>query len=430
MKNILKANLWLLLTGVMMFAAVSCGTQKKDSTESQMLVVERLQAQLSHHIENDSYSYDADYVIDVPLYGPKPLMDSLKVFLNKELFHAFDLSVDETNLSEKDLFQDDLTGLLDYYMGKFKPFENNIYNDYAFSLLLIAQTDSFVTYGLEFLHCGANCGSEFYCYTFSKTDGHLCEIISRDNLIRFIEANNWNYQPDYDDYCDHFSFGLLEDGVLGAEQEASNHHYVPWRVEVEEMLPYLSNDAQKLIQTQGDITKYDFRDWSLGRRIGEAETVDGDNVVLFQHLARWGFEEHEYEGDIVSEADMDEVFFDVTAYAIKDGKYVPSESEYKTLAFIGKTEDYLIRVDKIGDGYHYSAWKHKFNMDNEPDLVLNNGWFDDEYAAYIFENKGYRYWVQLINPYECSYRLLVYQGKELLLEQPMIGLVNAFENAY
>ena len=29
MKNLAKASLWLLLTGVMMFAAVGCGEQKK-----------------------------------------------------------------------------------------------------------------------------------------------------------------------------------------------------------------------------------------------------------------------------------------------------------------------------------------------------------------------------------------------------------------
>lgn len=46
MKHFAKASLWLLLTGLMMLAAASCGTQKKDQFDQQMVVVERQDAQL------------------------------------------------------------------------------------------------------------------------------------------------------------------------------------------------------------------------------------------------------------------------------------------------------------------------------------------------------------------------------------------------
>lgn len=421
MKANAKAGLWLLLTGVMMIVAISCGEQKKEPSGPQMLVVER---------QSHTY-YDDYFTIDVPLYGPKPLMDSLKVFLNKHLYKAFNTTVDTPKFSEKDLFQDDLTGMLAKYAAKYQPNEDDIFDSpIDFSLLLMAQTDSYVTYGLEFCSCGVNCGSEFYCYTFSKEDGHLCEIISRDNLIKFIEDNNWDYKPVYDDYLDHFSFGLLEDGALCAEQSASNKHYVPFRVDIKEIMPYLSDDAQKLIQTQGDIAKYDFIDWSLGIRRGEAETVDGNNAVLFQHLPRWGFNEHEYEEDIFKNEyeEYGSDFFNAVPYVIKDGLYVPCKSDFKTLAFVGLSDDYLIRIDKIEDSYRYSSWKHKFNMDDEPDLVINDGWFDLDNDEYVFENNGYIYTVGISNIYE--YSLNVIKDNKSILKQDMFGIVDAYENAY
>ena len=316
----------MLLSGVALFlATIGCAEQKKEAVEAQMLVVERQSAQLSNHIDCDSYTYYEDVAVDVPLYGPQPLMDSLKVFLNKELYDFFSWTVDSAKFSQKELYQDNLTTILSYYENKYKPYQGSICNHYSFNLFVIAQTESFITYGLEFCNCGANCGSEFYCYTFSKKDGHRCDIIDEDNLSKYVKKRF----PDseYEMISDGFSLGLLEDGLLIAEQEASNHHYVASRVETQELLPYLSKDAKELINTKGK-TEYLFENWSLGKYIGNSETIDGDSVVLMQRVSWWGFQEGENE-DLLNENAVDKDYPEVVAYTMKDGCYVPCKSELR-----------------------------------------------------------------------------------------------------
>ena len=118
MKHFVKASLWLLLTGLMTFVIVRCGTQKKDQFDQQMVMVERQNAQLrSHH---GGY-YEGDFAVDIPVSCPQPLMDSLKVFLNKELHEVFESSLessstsDSLHFSSEELFQDCLRDILSNY---------------------------------------------------------------------------------------------------------------------------------------------------------------------------------------------------------------------------------------------------------------------------------------------------------------------------
>ena len=433
MRSFLYSSLVLFFAGMMVFAAVSCGTQSTEPTNQQLIVAERQQARLVAH--HDGYYDVGDFIVDVPLFGPQPLMDSLAVFLNKELYDLFEFSTswddEPKHFSEKDLFQDDMPRLLRHYEDRYKPFQESLYNPFSFSLLMIAQTDSYVTYGLEFYHCGASCGSEFLCYTFSKKDGHRCEIIDHENLLKYVE-DNWR-DSDYiknvfGDYSDCFDFGLLEDGLVEVLQSASNHHYWADVVETDNLWPYLTQDAQQLIRTKGD-GDVDYWDRSLGRRIGEAETVDGESVVLMRQVLRWGFDA--LENDDLIQLDYEEGYYPCAIeYVMKDGRFELFDGDFKTLALVGETKDYLVRIDNIGEKYRYASWKHTFNMDDEPDLVVDNGWYDMESASYVFENNGYGYCVQLINPYaEDPYDLLVYHGKELLLRQHMTALVDPAENA-
>ena len=127
------------------------------------------------------------------------------------------------------------------------------------------QTNAFVTYGLEEKHCSAYCGSEKYYYIFDKSDGHkVKEIISKKRLNDFFEKypefgkkeNFWTYGPDQ-------GYGITDFGL------SSNHLtlviqayncYVPgcyvsdfFQIDIpyEKILPYLSSEAQKLIQSSG-----------------------------------------------------------------------------------------------------------------------------------------------------------------------------------
>lgn len=301
----------LLVAGLIMFAAAGCG-KKQVQNDMQMLVVERQDVQFEE--------YDCSFLIDIPLYGPQPLMDSLKVFLNKKLYQAFDGTFDSAHFSEKELFQEDLTTMLSNYADTYKPYVASINYHNTTDLLLIAQTESFVTYGLEICWCGVNCSSVFFCYTFDKKDGHLCDIIDREKLAQFIEDHDWEYRPLYDDYTDHFSFGLLEDSILYSEREASNHHYMASCIETQEIFQYLTNEAQQLINTKGDY-QYSFKDWSLGNKLGTQENADGDTIILMQPSLWWGFEEDESELSYCGNyQDMEGP--EVNAYIVKDGRYV------------------------------------------------------------------------------------------------------------
>jgi len=62
--------------------------------------------------------------------------------------------------------------LLNHYMEKYKPLiEDSFWDVFGLELKLEAQTEKYVTYGLEFFHCGEGFGSEKYYYTFDKSDG-------------------------------------------------------------------------------------------------------------------------------------------------------------------------------------------------------------------------------------------------------------------
>ena len=140
-------------------------------------------------------------------------------------------------------------------MEKYKPvLQDSLWSSYGLELKMEAQTDKYVTYGLEFFHCGVSCGSEKYYYTFDKHDGHQVEeIISKENLSRFFKdypeyaSENdylWKYSPenDYDNSC----YGLLDDHFSLVIMGWYNHYFsvdVPYS----QIFSYLSPEAQELI---------------------------------------------------------------------------------------------------------------------------------------------------------------------------------------
>jgi len=100
---------------------------------------------------------------------------------------------------------------------------------------------------------------------------------------------------------------------------------------------------------------------------------------------------------------------------------------FKSLVFIGKTKDYLVRIDKTKDGFRYSAWKAKNDMRGKPDLVLtgkdilcHGGQVD---LGYTFNNNGYIYEVWT-DDYPDGPVLKVLQGKKLIMQQQMRVLVS------
>ena len=611
MKHFAKASLWLLLTGLMTFVIVRCGTQKKDQFDQQMVMVERQNAQLrSHH---GGY-YEGDFAVDIPVTAPRPLMDSLKVFLNKELHEVFESSLessstsDSLHFSSEELFQDCLRVILSNYEDKYRPFEDELFNPMDFRFFLIAQTNQFITYGLEYYACGGSCGSSFNCFTFSKKDGcRIDNLITWNDILRFINEHpevehpfgQWQHESkDSNGLSEWFDAGLTEEGLLVINEDQMNH-YVAGMLQYEDVLPYLSKEAQDIVSSIDEVTKYSRDDWYLGKCIGMVENTKGEEIRLMQQESLWeGFADfqsvfpHEttirlrvyskkggryVKKDVLPSAKMDFVFPDVAwsgpstfddgdyfvfdcesnmlfapylkesclveyapyrfngrrfvrvsnkayqapqykeiaklvdesgcmekddihllvdhwdngcwigAYIVRDGLYIPKKvfpeqecaikncwdelittnpegvgyafnpedqtlylavmehlmmgyhptgdlfhkyqfngkhfvemgeeggfwlhpsiRDFGHLVFVRHTEDELIRVDelRVYDDryddqieasfidtcrYRYAAWRHKDNMRDEPDIVINNGWYDSNSEAFVFENDGVRY---------------------------------------
>jgi len=86
----------------------------------------------------------------------------------------------------------------------------------------------------------------------------------------------------------------------------------------------------------------------------------------------------------------------------------PSLRKFGRLRYLGESEDFLVRIDemRIYDDrydeqseasktdncrYRYAAWKNNKDMLAVPDLVIENGCWDETGNCYVFENNGYRY---------------------------------------
>ncbi len=395
---------------------VSC--RKNDATVKFVRIVDEYKKAIVPE-DGDSYEYPFTVTVDVPVEGPRVLRDSVWLFLNKSLHEAFELVCNDDDSQILELEQvktNDSEGIVKHFIDSYKPYLNQfLSNTYSLTATAVAQTESFVTYAVEFHHCGASCGAELYCSTFNKKNGRICQIIEYDMLTEYVEDKQHDGADyPYGDFHDRFSFGLLEDGLLEVVQDAGNHHYTADYIELEEIHAYLSKEALNLIDKAGDPYQHEFDDWSLGMRIGEAETVDGKTVALMQKVPRWRCFEEVHIDDLYSEE------LSVFPYLIENGRYSQHYGDdYETLAFIGKTEDYLIRIDNISNTYRYSSWKRKFNMLDEADIVIDKGRFDYADAAYVFENAGYEYDVAVNGGASSllSFSLLVLQGDRTILNQ-------------
>lgn len=161
----------------------------------------------------------------------------------------------------ENVYSDDSERLLSHYVKKYKSLiQDSLWREFSLTMKMEAQTEKFVTYGLEFYYCGANCSSKKHFYTFVKSDGHLIkEIISHENLVRFfedypkykhIEADPWSGWPgwtfDPEEKFDIFSYGLLDDRLMLAISECGNH-YLLTDFPYNQIFSYLSPEAQELV---------------------------------------------------------------------------------------------------------------------------------------------------------------------------------------
>ena len=183
-----------------------------------LVVVTQTDSISGTHEENSAYS--ASITLDAPVEGPQALLDAVMALANDELY---------------------------------------AFCEFCRTLAMEAQTDLFVTYGVEHFHCGASCGSEKYFYTFDKKDGHLIgDVISHENLVRFFEEHpecatiekseenlGWTFNPE-DEY-ENTQFGLLADSFILVIEGVSNQ-YIVSKIPYDLISSYLSPEAQALVK--------------------------------------------------------------------------------------------------------------------------------------------------------------------------------------
>lgn len=233
---------------------------------SDLEVTEQIDSIHGSHEEND-YCW-ASFNVDVPVNGPQVLVDSVMALVNREVYKMceycieFNDSPDEyVAYNEKEMFTNDGERLLSHYMEKYKPLiEDSLWNTFGLELKMEAQTEKYVTYGLEFFHCGGSCGSEKFFYTFDKHDGHqVRDIISHENLTQFFEdypeytsidddpwfgRAGWKFYPEDNRKYD---YGLLDDHFSLVIQGCGNH-YLLLSFPYSQIFSYLSPETQALVE--------------------------------------------------------------------------------------------------------------------------------------------------------------------------------------
>lgn len=252
-----------LMTMGATFVIQGCGSPKTERSKD-LVVVEQTDTVRGNN-ENNLYEWAA-FTVDVPVNGPQALVDSVMAFINEQLYEACESNahLDEkyVRFSKEEMFTDDGEQLFGHYMEKYKPLiQDSLWRTFGQIMKLEAQTDKYVTYGLELFFCGAGCSSEKYYYTFDKSDGHqVRNIISHENLVQFfkdypeyttIDPDPWEGtsglkffpENDYDDY----NYGLLNDHFSLAIHGYGNH-YILTDFPYGQIFSYLSPEVQTLLE--------------------------------------------------------------------------------------------------------------------------------------------------------------------------------------
>ncbi len=291
MRRFTKIN--LLLTIVCISNLLSA-CDKNDGM-SRLMIVEKQRAEVVF-ADTSKCCYKPQFYVDVPISGPKVLVDSVMFFLNEQLYQSCEemLAIygeEKHRLAFDDVKTNNSDNLLKTYVEKYRAyFEKELENFFTVSMSMIAQTESFVTYGVEFYHCGGSCGSELKCYTFNKSDGHrIGEIISKEQLLKFL-----NDHPDYKKVVeenrppvdDNIAYDirdvtLMQDSLLYVINGVVNHYSI-MKVGYEDVMLYLSDEAKKLVKMQSDGEPFSWEDWYVGYQIGVVCTDDADTIYLME----------------------------------------------------------------------------------------------------------------------------------------------------
>lgn len=276
MKRGLGIYIYLMTVGTA-FVIQGCGSTEVEHSKD-LIVMEQTESVQGTSEYSDNSSYMMEINIDVPVNGPKILIDSVMTFLNKKMYYFCEWCAHESSLYEDDrwvksfrpeeVFTNDGERFLENYLKKYRPLiQDSLWCEFfGMDLKLESQTGSFVTYGHEDNACGANCSSRKYYYVFDKHDGHIVkEIISKENIKQFFEdypehrglRGDWllgwpDWEYDAEHIFENTDFGLCSDHLTIVIGDVGRNFYL-MKIPYSQILSYLTPEAQALVEGMSEV---------------------------------------------------------------------------------------------------------------------------------------------------------------------------------
>ena len=266
LKKMKKSCLWLLAAGIItLFFTGFCIPAKP---KKQPFVVERQECVFQFMVGFiPSHDIDIGFTVDVPVGGGKTVVDSVMRFIN-EAVYGFMESGDGSDFTPEQVYCADGKQFAKHYYDAYKPLVSDTCYEMEegpgrfcdpeyFSVIMVGQTDAFVTYQIGTLYLGE--GALFFCewFSFSKDDGHrLQNLITTENLLRFFEE----HPEEENDISDEMkaliyngysieggsTFGLTGDKLLHQFRIPGDIYDAEYNLEV--IKPYLTDEAKKLFE--------------------------------------------------------------------------------------------------------------------------------------------------------------------------------------
>ena len=201
---------------------------------------------------------------DLPIGGPKTLIDSITLYLNEQLYWYFDYDENNHHLPFEKVSTTNIQNLLKHYRKAYKPYfdvhnpEICEFGTHFLELNLVAQTETYITYECIHAFYGEGLEETRYWVTFAKSDGHrLKEVITTDKLIRYLqehpEVNDTGVWRDIRECMANnenlsrvIHAGLLSD-KLSLQFVWAPGIYDDSQYDLAPLKPYLSAEAQALV---------------------------------------------------------------------------------------------------------------------------------------------------------------------------------------
>lgn len=252
------------LLGVSVILLAGCQTAR-----NQQVVVENQEYVLKHFTHVTEEVFPLTISMDIPVKGPQCVLDSITVFLNETLYKFYDDGMDR-HIPYDRVYSEDTGRLLSHYRDSYTSYflnDSTYMHEFGSDCLevkLAAQTDTYVTYEIDWIFFGEGVEIMTDWATFFLSDGHrLKEIISPADLLRFYQEHPeyrsdivWenvcyeSQETDGDGMC-----GI--NGTVGLLKDSLAHQYAYFagvfedlKYPLDAIAPYLSEEAQALAKAR------------------------------------------------------------------------------------------------------------------------------------------------------------------------------------